>query len=349
LGSLIRASDGNLYGMTPAGGSGTVAAGVIFRITPGGVYSVIYNFPGYYNPSYGDPFGSLIQASDGYLYGTTMSGGTGSSPGSGILFKCSLSGTFTLLLNFGGTTGPNFGSGAMNLMQANDGNLYGMTEYGGSNDNGVIYEYNITTNTYTKLLDFTGRDGAYPGDNGHGSLMQASDGNLYGMTEYGGLNNIGVIFQYNLNTGVYIDEYDFPNINVDGYFPLGFLTEASDGNLYGMTSGGGKNGEGNLFRFTPGSNINYTALYQFDPLNDNTGFPYGSLLKASDGNLYGLTYGLQTQKAWGTIFNYNIVSDTVKELYNFKGTDGANPHFTTPIDACLPTIIGNGSLLWFCR
>ena len=81
-------------------------------------------------------------------------------------------------------------------MQASDGKLYGT--YTGGSDSGVIFSFDPSASTYTKLHDFVGTDGASP----KSSLMQASDGKLYGMTTGGGSSNLGVIFSYDISSSL---------------------------------------------------------------------------------------------------------------------------------------------------
>ena len=129
------------------------------------------------------------------------------------------------------------------LMQASDGMLYGMIYYGGANSDGVLFQYNPLTSTYTKKLDFAvATSGSYPS----GSLMQASDGMLYGMTNGGGASTncsfgCGVLFQYNPATSILTKKLDFggTGASIDGSYPCGNLMQASDGMLYGMTRNGG--------------------------------------------------------------------------------------------------------------
>ena len=64
---------------------------------------------------------------------------------------------------------------------------------------------------------------------------------LWGMTSTGGANSDGVLFEYNVSTGTYYDRTDFAG-TTNGCSPYGSLIQASDGNLYGMTSTGGTNG-----------------------------------------------------------------------------------------------------------
>ncbi|HTA63853.1 MAG TPA: choice-of-anchor tandem repeat GloVer-containing protein, partial [Bacteroidia bacterium] len=118
-----------------------------------------------------------------------------------------------------------------NLTQASDGMLYGMTSGGGKNLDGILFQYDPATSTYTKKLDFAG---ATNGQSPYGSLMQASDGKLYGMTYQGGTNNMGVIFQYDPATSTSTKKLDFVGA-ANGQYPNGSLMQASDGKLYGMT------------------------------------------------------------------------------------------------------------------
>jgi uncharacterized repeat protein (TIGR03803 family) len=85
------------------------------------------------------------------------------------------------------------------FIRTSDGKLYGMTNNGGTNNRGVIFYFDPSTSIYTKLKDFDNTDGSYP----QGSLMQATDGKLYGMTSSGGTDNYGVIFSFDPSTSIY--------------------------------------------------------------------------------------------------------------------------------------------------
>jgi uncharacterized repeat protein (TIGR03803 family) len=152
------------------------------------------------------------------LYGMTTSGGI--TTNQGTIFSYDISnGVETVLYSFSGGSidgGTPYGS----LIQASDGLLYGMTQQGGNNGNGVIFNYNINTGIEKDIHDFgTANDGQYP----YGSLMQAGNGLLYGMTEKGGIYNEGAIISYNGTSGTEKDIYDFKRTN--GSFPLGDLIE----------------------------------------------------------------------------------------------------------------------------
>jgi uncharacterized repeat protein (TIGR03803 family) len=211
LGSLVQASNGNLYGMTEEGG--TNGLGVIFSYNPSTTtYSVLENFGGT-NGSF--PAGSLVQASNGNLYGMTEEGGI---YGLGVIFSYNPSTTvYSVLENF---STPNGSVPYGSLVQASNGNLYGMTEAGGTNNGGVIFSYNPFTTAYTVLENFNGTNGSNP----LGNLMQASDGNLYGMTYEGGANNVGVIFSYNPSIALYTKLADLSSVTGDNpYFGSAFV------------------------------------------------------------------------------------------------------------------------------
>ncbi|MGH8115624.1 MAG: choice-of-anchor tandem repeat GloVer-containing protein, partial [Rhodanobacteraceae bacterium] len=118
----------------------------------------------------------------------------GGANGEGAVIEYNVTtGSESVLYSFGSVSGDGtlpYGS----LIQASDGNLYGMTYDGGANGGGAVIEYNVTTGSESVLHSFgSGSDGALP----RGSLIQASDGNLYGMTYDGGANNQGTVFTIN--------------------------------------------------------------------------------------------------------------------------------------------------------
>ncbi len=188
VGSLVQASDGNLYGLTETGGANSV--GTVFKITTSGTETVLHSFSGTTaDGGYPSPSSSLIQASDGNLYGMTQSWGAN---GGGMVFRITLSGTESVRWSFGGT-----GDGASpqgGLIQASDGSFYGMTLVGGANNLGTVFKI-TTSGIETVLHSFAGGigDGASP----QSGLIQASDGSFYGMTLVGGTNNLGTVFKIN--------------------------------------------------------------------------------------------------------------------------------------------------------
>jgi len=335
VGHLLKATNGSLYAMTVNGGDSSSSAplgnGVLFNFNPvGNVYSDIMNFDTASGTG-NQPNGSLIQATNGKLYGMTKYGGDMSigNDGGGTLFSLDpTNNSFTVLINFNYNTGCcAFGS----LLQANNGKLYGMTFGGGDttlnhgSGYGVIFSYDILTNTYTKLFNFDNSNGANP----LGNLIQATNGLLYGMTYYGGSdtnhwgnNNVstgaGVIFSFDITNNTYTVVHNFDSAH--GALPFGSLMQASNGLLYGMTSGTSGN-NGNIFSLDPSSN-NFIDLHDFN-YSDGSG-PLGDLIQASNGKLYGMTSDGGIDSA-GTIFNYDISNNTYTKMFDFDFINGFDP------------------------
>jgi uncharacterized repeat protein (TIGR03803 family) len=131
---LIRATDGNFYGTTSAGGAHS--NGSVFRITPAGELTTLYSFCSLSACADGyDPLGALIQATDGNLYGTTENGS---------VFRITLSGSFTKLGATGGLT-------SAGLIEGKDGNLYGTTSRGGANKCTLRPSYRVSCGTVFKI------------------------------------------------------------------------------------------------------------------------------------------------------------------------------------------------------
>jgi uncharacterized repeat protein (TIGR03803 family) len=191
---LMRTSDGDFYG-TFSGGVGN--HGAIIRITPAGKLITVHAFclQGFPCSDGADPFGTLLQADDGNLYGTTSFGGTDNF---GTIFKIDASGTLTTLYNFCPQNNCVDGGNPINgLLQASDGNFYGVTDYGGTGSNpgcdvtcGTIFKI-TPTGSLTVLHDFCTQGGVTCTD-GYDplipspSLMQATNGQIFGTTERGG-------------------------------------------------------------------------------------------------------------------------------------------------------------------
>lgn len=214
-GSLVQASNGLLYGMTYMGGSNSF--GVIFSFDPEtSEYKKLQDLNGE-NAAF--PSGSLMQASDGKLYGMASSGGFG-----GTIFSFDpVSNTLTPGKYFNGTDGQ-YPLG--DLVQAKNGKLYGMTYFGGNNQLGVLFSFDAVENVYVKLLDFNGTNGSHP----LGSLMQASDGKLYGETTFGGSSGVGIVFSFDPATNTFAKLKDFSW--QDGTYPSNLIELSCTGTIY---------------------------------------------------------------------------------------------------------------------
>lgn len=230
---LIKGSDGNFYGMTNSGGANN--GGTVFKMTPAGALSTIYAF----NPSQTGAnglTGTLLQGTDGNFYGTMVGGGNYNS---GQVFKVTPGGGLTILYAFGPLESNPGPPGA--LIQATDGNLYGVTNPGDS-VSGTVYR--ITTGgTLTNLYFFQGSgNGANPT-----TLIQATDGNFYGLTAAAGSDNSGTVFKLT-GGGTLTTVYNFEYLS-DGADGI-FLLEAPNGVFYGTTNQGGAHGLGTIFELT---------------------------------------------------------------------------------------------------
>ena len=310
-GDLLQVG-GKLYGMTLEGG--TIGDGVLFSYTiVGNTYTDLENFDNNTAPKGAYPYSDVINVS-GILYGMTEDGGANND---GVIFSYNIgTSTYTDLYDFNGGTGGKYPKGSLVAI----GNvLYGMTYVGGTNSIGNIFSYNIGTNTYANLYNFTSATGQNP----YGSLTV--DGSiLYGMTEAGGTSNEGVIFSFNPIGNIYTDLVNFNGASIPkGSNPqFGFLT-LYNSILYGMTEGGGANGDGVIFSYNP-SLTTYTDLYDF---SGGTGgqYPFGSLL-LSGNTFFGMTRTGGTASA-GNIFSFDISTSTYTNLYSFTGgINGATPY-----------------------
>ncbi|MEI6488554.1 MAG: choice-of-anchor tandem repeat GloVer-containing protein [Bacteroidota bacterium] len=263
-GKLLRADNGNFYGMTFYDDS--IGAGVIYKYNPvSHAYAKLATFNGTGNGQ--SPRGSLMQASNGKIYGMAQAGGA-NQYGTLISFD-TITKVITNLHSFAVSSGYNpFGD----LIQASNGLLYGLDMYVGSINAtpGSIFSFDPATNTFTDKVHFNTANGGFP----QGSLMQASDGKLYGMTSGGGSSFEGVLFRYDITGNLITVLANFTGLN--GNQPKGNLFQASDGNLYGMTSLGGANNLGVIFKYNLNTST-YSVIHDFNGSQGSK--PFGSLVE----------------------------------------------------------------------
>lgn len=241
---MIQGSDGNFYGTTASGS--TNANGVLFVVTPKHAESVLYNF----NGSPGDgffPVGNLVEVG-GVFYGATGGGGAN---GNGTVFAISPSGSETVLHSFAASAAVDGQGPVGGLLHASNGNFYGMTSGGGANDAGTIYQINSSGSQESVLYSFEAVPsltigGVLTSPLPVGALVEAADGNFYGITQFGGVNDYGMVFKIS-SSGSFSVVHSFPSDTTDGTFPSTLIL-ASDGNLYGTTADGGSNNTGAVFK-----------------------------------------------------------------------------------------------------
>jgi uncharacterized repeat protein (TIGR03803 family) len=237
---LVQGIDNRFYGTTLVGGKSSACAanegcGTVFRITSDGELTTIYSFCMQSNCADGNsPQGALVQGIDGSFYGTTYFGGTSQcADGCGTVFKVTPTGKLTILHSF------NYyddGAGPEGLAEASDGSFYGTTHSGGAHGEGTAF--GITPGgALTTLYSFcSGGSPCVDGAGPIGTLIQATDGKLYGLTEFGGAANRGTIFQIT-GEGAITTLHSFDN--TDGAFPEGSLLQATSGLFYGTADQGG--------------------------------------------------------------------------------------------------------------
>lgn len=284
---LIQASDDALYGTAFLGGEN--GGGVIFRITLAGEYSILRSF-GTSSTDAGLPYTGVVQAADGYLYGTTLRGGQNDK---GTVYRINLAGTdFSILHSFDGSDGENPEG---QLVIGNDGMLYGTTLQGGSSNRGVIYRI-TTSGTLETLYSFPGlrafTDGLATNDTGanpRAGLLLAADGNFYGTAYQGGDTGYGTFFRM-APDGTVTVVHHFTGPSFGGGFPLAGVVQDSLGNFYGTSSRGGYLDRGSAWRIGPAGD--FTLLHGFSGSNLDGGDLYSGLLLVND-RIYGATFSDQ--------------------------------------------------------
>src|SRR5260370_11173938 len=187
----------------------------------------------------------------------------------------------------------------------------------------------------TTVHSFDGANGQYPQDF---VLTQGRDGTLYGMTVFGGANNLGMVFKQQAGGAGNVVLHSFNG--TDGSFPEGGLTLGRDGNFYGTTTQGGAGGSGVLFRITPAGSL--TVLYNFNGITDG-GVPVAPPIQAVDGNLYGTTSDSNQNS---TVYKFTP-SNVFFTIYTFDpSSEGSNlngPLLQAADGTLYAAFIGGGS------
>ena len=326
---VIQGPDGSLYGVTNGGYQGLLAgiSGVVFQIAPDGTFRILHQFSDQsdgYTPS------ARLLLVGNQLFGTCSSGGAGDLgySGPGTVFAIDLAKVspadnaagFSVIHYFSTSADQADGGSPLGaLFLASDGDLYGTTSYSGAYPSGTIFQikpdnsgrFSVTprptpsdmdtfNGSYTTIYQFgVGDDaGVYP----YAGVVQGPDGFLYGTTQQGGgPSSQGTIYK------VGTDGQGFTLLHAlatgsaggapEGALPQSVPLFASDGSLYGTAPYGGLgDGGGTVFQIQPdgdgvfGINSPFQVLHNFTPIPAGT-FPADGLIQATDGNLYGATYG----------------------------------------------------------
>jgi uncharacterized repeat protein (TIGR03803 family) len=291
---LVQGTDGNFYGTSADTNLGN---GTVFKMASTGTVTTLYTFCTTSGcPDGKIPQGALVEGPDGNFYGVTQQGGAKSQ---GVVFRITPSGGLTTIYSFCSLTNCADGSSPVaGLVLGPDGNLYGTTLGGGANhallcgSGGCGTAFKITTaGILTTLYSFCSQTNCTDGLSPAAPLALGSDGNFYGMTLESGnqVGGGGTVFQLK-PAGTLTTLYTFCSLTncTDGASPR-MLVQGTEGDLYGITAGGGANAGGTFFSITHSGVL--TTLYSFCALaNCADGQTPIALVEGTDGDFYGVTY-----------------------------------------------------------
>jgi uncharacterized repeat protein (TIGR03803 family) len=254
--ALVQATNGDLYGTTAEGGANPgpsgIGGGTVFKITPSGALTTLYSFCSQGGCTDGAfPEGGLVQATKGDLYGTTEAGGASAScsGGCGTVFKISPSGALTTLYSFCSQSGCTDGYVPTGLVQATNGYLYGTAGEGGANGYGTVFRI-APTGALTTLYSFCPQSGCTDSAGPDATLVQATNGYLYG-TAGGGAYGNGTVFSVFVDSGPFVE-----TLPTSG--KVGAAVKILGTNLTGATSVS-FNGTGAVFEVVSSSEITTTV------------------------------------------------------------------------------------------
>jgi len=275
---LLEGPDGLFYGTTFSGGDSN-GRGTVFKVDPAGpTVTTLHVFTGTADDG-ANPGSGVILGADGFLYGTTESGGANTN--FGTVFRIGTDGNDYSTVHSFDWAGGEIPTGT--VMQAADGRLYGTTQLGGAHGAGTIYRVDAGGSNFVTLHDFNSDDGA----NSYAGLVQAPDGYLYGTTYVGGANSVGTVFKIDTDGALLTTIHTFSTS--DGAGPTAALVLAADGYFYGTTNVGGvpsacASGCGTVFRIDSEGH-GFATVHVFSP--DEGAGPIAGVVQGPDGNLYG--------------------------------------------------------------
>jgi uncharacterized repeat protein (TIGR03803 family) len=283
-----------LYGTTEYGG--TNGGGVVFRMDKSGIYNVLYSFPGVSGDG-SQPDCTLVQGTNGYLFGTTR-GGNGSA-NFGIIFTLDRTGNnYTVLhtMDPGGSEGETPTGG---LSVGPDKSMYGVAQTLGAYASGTLFKINQDGSGFQVVHHFNNNigEGASPMT----VPFVDADGTIYGTTSTGGAYGYGTFYKIPPSQPNQLQVlYSFGGTSDSGQQPSGRLAQLCDGSLAGTTQAGG-NGGGSGTVYKIGKNGNdFSILYSTSYGNSAGVSPQDGVLFASDGTVY-LTTASQTSAGYGAL------------------------------------------------
>jgi len=335
---LTEGTNGLLYGLTLDGGQ--AGLGTLFRMKKdGSEFVFLKHFTGTNGDGRNPGTAGLLVATNGFLYGTTPSGGNSNA---GTIFRIDHDGSnYTVMRSLTGVLGDGKTPGT--LIQASNGVLYSTTSAGGDFGLGTVYRVNIDGSGYAVIRSFVGgaTDGAKPA----GGLLQGTNGMLFGATSSGGTSNLGTAFSLNLDGTGYQVLKNFTGAPGDGAQPNGLLVQGADGSLYGTTFLGGSSNLGTIYSLSENGS-SYQVMASFTGTNGSK--PLAPLMFATNGVLYGTT-SLGGTNGYGTVFQINPNGSSfqvLKNYYDYYEQDGAQP-FGRLFQASNGALFGTTLLLGF--
>lgn len=249
-GTLVEASNGKFYGVTWGGGSSD--KGVLFEYEP--TSNKLIKKVDFVGVNGDNPW-SKLTAYKGKFYGTTRLGGVNNM---GVLFEFDpLTEVYTKKIDFSeDITSPNF----IEFTVSSDNKIYAAL-FGSTN--AAIFEYDLINNALIKIADFATLNSGVVVP--IGSMVQVSNGKMYGVSRYGGNTDRGLIFEFDPTTNGLANKYNFAysasTLEDKGYFPRTLML-SKNGMLYGTTKSGGAGSGGVLFEYDYSSNT-YTKKIDF--------------------------------------------------------------------------------------
>jgi uncharacterized repeat protein (TIGR03803 family) len=308
---LVGDDRGNLFGTTTGNGaSGVNVKGTVFEVVANsGIVTTLASFNGA-NGAY--PAAGLVRDRSGNLYGTTTSGGANNL---GTVFELAAnSGTITTLASF--AIGLDTGSPDTRLVRDSNGNLFGTSGRGLIGSHGTVFEVAAGSGVITTIASFNSTNGY----DSHAGLVEDGSGNLFGVTDGGGANDLGTVFKVAAGSGGITTLASFNGSNGANPRNAG-LFEDSSGNLFGTTLYGGAHNQGTVFEVAAGTGT-ITTLASFAGANGAN--PVGGVVEDSNGNLFGVT-NTGGEYGYGTVFELAAGTDTITALASFDSANGVFP------------------------
>ncbi|MEO7991343.1 MAG: choice-of-anchor tandem repeat GloVer-containing protein [Chryseolinea sp.] len=306
-GKLIQDADGYIYGLTDGGNC--------FKVDSDGLSSsILHQFVMENNGNDFGLVGQLIMNTEGKLFGMTFSGG---EKHGGTIFSINKDGSsFALLHHFNPTGGLESLPGSILIRSKVSNKIFG---YAGGEPNGCgsIFQINLDGTEYSKLYEFDQTNGC-----GISFLMEDKSGNLWGVTNFGGVNKYDGIFKLRPDGTNYSKIVTLSDkLGSGSHFSF---IQGPDNNLYGLAKSGGTTNDGAIFKVLT-STSELVKLKDFDGTTTSGIFPTGNLIYNPDGFLYGKTFVGGGSGKTGVFFKIKPDGSEYTHLHDFVQESGVAP------------------------